>query len=477
MANPTARPGPAAGASSIDLRKLFMVSLLIGAAGILTGQWLQNILIAVSLPLAVMAIYIAIGFRLGSVDVILEQFSDSIYYLGFLFTLLALVASLYAFRADSLAIGQLVGNFALALVTTITGLASRIIITNFRSDEGSTRGRMRDELEQSTRHLILNARSFSLRLEALNNEIHFTLNTAIQEAAQALASNAADLQRQQQESAAAMTREVSDAGRLLASSVQQVQQQLTRIELPQDIFSARLHQPLGELTERFSEQQRAIDALMAQHSGVLERASEVNQALQGTAEQINALQAAIAGLSQRLNDDQRARDEIARLSEQMRSLLAQQQQLSDGMGRQANHASRAAASLETLVNDIDGMRSGVSKTTDALSNSGQQISQLVTHLSANAGRSESISNNIGHIADTLQQARQQIEPITAIGDHLQQQLGRYVDIEQLSQTQLTLLTQHQQELEQILAASRDSLRQVNQHYIDAARYVSERLSE
>lgn len=454
-----------------------MVSLLIGAAGILTGQWLGNIIIAVSLPLAVMAIYIAIGFRLGTVDVILEQFADSIYYLGFLFTLLALVVSLYAFRADSLAIGQLVGNFALALVTTITGLASRIIITNFRSDEGSARRQLRDELEQSSRQLILNARSFSLRLEALNNEVHFTLNNAIKEASAALAANAAGLQQQQQDSAAAMTREVRDAGRMLVSSVQDVQQQLARIELPQDIFSARLHQPLGELTQRFSEQQTAIDALMAQHSGVLEHATEVNQGLQGTAEQINTLQTAVDGLNQRLQADQQARDQIAQLGEQMRALLARQQQLSDSMGQQADSASRAGDGLAALVSDIDNMRARVTETSDALSSGGQQLGQVVNRFTADADRSATISSNIAQIADTLQQAQQQLQPIANIGDQLQQQANRFADIGQLSQAQLTLMSQHQQELEQILAASRDSLQQVNQHFVEAARYVSERLGE
>ena len=475
-ANPAHQARPAR-ASSIDLRRLFLVSLVIGAAGILTGQWLGNILIAVGLPLAVMAIYIAIGFRLGTVDVILEQFADSIYYLGFLFTLLALVVSLYAFRADNLAIGQLVGNFALALVTTITGLASRIIITNFRSDEGSARRQLRDELEQSTRQLILNARSFSLRLEALNNEVHFTLNNAIQDASRGLAASAATLQQQQQDSAALMTREVSDAGRMLVSSVQDMQQQLARIDLPQDIFSARLHQPLGELTERFNEQQTAIDALMAQHSGVLERATEVNQGLQGTAEQINTLEAAISGLAQRLGDDQRARDDIARLGEQMRALLSQQQQLSDSMGHQADSANRAGEGLAALVKDLDGIRSHVNQTSDALSAGGQQLGQVVASFSADAKQSEAIHNNIGHIADTLQQARQQLEPIADIGDQLQQQASRYADIEQLSKAQLDLMSQHQQELEQILAASRDSLQQVNRHFVDAARYVSDRLGD
>jgi len=477
MASPKAGPARTPGASSIDLRKLFMASLLIGAVGILAGQWLGNIIIAVSLPLAVMAIYIAVGFRLGTVDVILEQFADSIYYLGFLFTLLALVVSLYAFRADSLAIGQLVGNFALALVTTITGLASRIIITNFRSDEGSARRQLRDELEESTRQLILNARSFSLRLEALNNEVHFTLNNAIQEASRGLAASATTLQQQQQDSAAAMTREVSDAGQTLAHSVQQVQQQLARIELPQDIFSARLHQPLDELTQRFSQQQQAIDALMAQHSGVLERATEVNTGLQHSAAHIDTLEAAIAGLAQRLDDDQRARADIAQLSEQMRSLLAQQQRLSESMGQQADSTDRATAGLAALITDMDGIRGQLAASSDALVQGGEQIGAVVANLSADADRSEAINSNIGLIANALQQAREQLEPITGIGDQLQQQSSRYADIEQLSQAQLTLLKQHQQELEQILAASRDSLQQVNQHFVEAARYVSDRLGD
>ena len=51
------------------------------------------------------------------------------------------------------------------------------------------------------------------------------------------------------------------------------------------------------------------------------------------------------------------------------------------------------------------------------------------------------------------------------------------DIERLSREQLAMLQQHQTDMEQTLASSRETLTAVNRHFVDAVEYVSERLGE
>ena len=79
----------------LDIRKIFLATLVLGALSIVLPQAFGYNKLSVVLPLALMAAYAAIGYRRSKDSPFLEQFADSVYYLGFLFTLIALVISLY----------------------------------------------------------------------------------------------------------------------------------------------------------------------------------------------------------------------------------------------------------------------------------------------------------------------------------------------------------------------------------------------
>ena len=126
----------------LDIRKIFLGALAFGVVGIVLPQSFGYNFLSVVIPLALMAIYAGIGYHRGKDSPFLEQFADSVYYLGFLFTLIALVVSLYHYRSDSMALDAIIANFSLALTTTIFGLAVRIYINNFQVDLRSAERQM-----------------------------------------------------------------------------------------------------------------------------------------------------------------------------------------------------------------------------------------------------------------------------------------------------------------------------------------------
>ncbi len=71
------------------------------------------------------------GYQLEKQSGQQEQFADSIYYLGFLFTLISLAAALFYLSGPELDLAHLVSKFGLALATTILGLAIRVALVNF----------------------------------------------------------------------------------------------------------------------------------------------------------------------------------------------------------------------------------------------------------------------------------------------------------------------------------------------------------
>ena len=108
---------------------LFGFSILAGIAAILIGTNIENVWINIAVPLAVMAYY-SYTLNQDDSDVLSrEQKADSVYYMGFIFTLVAMTASLVVLAQGEgeINIRSVVDNFGLALATTIFGLTIRII--------------------------------------------------------------------------------------------------------------------------------------------------------------------------------------------------------------------------------------------------------------------------------------------------------------------------------------------------------------
>lgn len=106
---------------SDKLLRVFVLFILAGVALIrLKVPWWGLVLLMVG--------YLFIGIAMDRAGSIVEMRADSIYYMGFLFTLLALVV-------DSLLVNEgkpSVARFNIALTTTIFGLTARFVLSSFR---------------------------------------------------------------------------------------------------------------------------------------------------------------------------------------------------------------------------------------------------------------------------------------------------------------------------------------------------------
>jgi hypothetical protein len=81
-----------------------------------------------------------------------DQAGDNLYYMGFLFTLTSLGVSLYQFNA-SRAAEEIVQNFGIAIGSTITGIALRVIFNQMRRDPVEVERTMRLELAEAARRV------------------------------------------------------------------------------------------------------------------------------------------------------------------------------------------------------------------------------------------------------------------------------------------------------------------------------------
>lgn len=138
---------PEAGEARRQHRNAWSWILAIGAAFIvvanLFGWW--PLLIA-----AILSVFMVMfGMSVREIEVSSDSKGDSVYYLGLLFTFIALIAALVAFDwgSDASRTIGIIRNFGIALVTTIVGLTGRVLYTMSGDAPGDLEEAIRGDLE------------------------------------------------------------------------------------------------------------------------------------------------------------------------------------------------------------------------------------------------------------------------------------------------------------------------------------------
>ena len=103
-------------------------------------------------PVAIMLAYALLIWLARNLRLRDDQAGDNLYYMGFLFTLTSLGVSLYQFTATRAA-EEIVQNFGIAIGSTITGIALRVIFNQMRQDPVEIERTMRLELAEAARRV------------------------------------------------------------------------------------------------------------------------------------------------------------------------------------------------------------------------------------------------------------------------------------------------------------------------------------
>lgn len=113
-----------------SLQIQFLIIFLLGSLIIWLNLFPAIIQIGVSALL--MFVFVIINFnKTRSIPIVRGVFADSVYYLGFLFTFVALVVAMMELTEEGFDIESIVGSMGPALITTVIGMAFRIYFTQF----------------------------------------------------------------------------------------------------------------------------------------------------------------------------------------------------------------------------------------------------------------------------------------------------------------------------------------------------------
>ncbi len=351
-----------------NLRALFLIFLSAGAAGIMAGWLIEQLLpwlgfaVTVLAPTASMGIYIYYGVSLDRSNRASEPFADSIYYLGFLLTLVALIFSMFSITSGVVNTGGLVFRFGIALVTTVIGLGARTYFANFRVTPEDELSRLRDEEATSARKLRNKYRELSevmtLQMEALKTSLQ-KANADVEEASDSLADSASSLEESvsasvsrvdqsfgrleetTSEFSSGLGRSMEEASSRLKQAGEDLQEKANSVELPPDLFTSQFEGPASNYAEALEELTRKAE----DHSEAISELKTSNRQLSSS----------ITEITEELGDaSSRNADSIDEATSELQELLGR---LADIESRFGNVANALTQHEEVVADAIDALTS------------------------------------------------------------------------------------------------------------------------
>ncbi len=169
---------PSLADTRIDL-VVFVLSFLAGLVAYLvlhlTGQaqWTTTTVLVL-----LMIVYAVVASRVPKLRIRLDQAGDNAYYLGLLFTLVSMAVALYEFGnsidatgAESSSAQKIIGNFGVALASTITGIFLRLLLHQMRVDPADVEGMTRIELADASQKVRAKLESVSIDMGRFHDEL------------------------------------------------------------------------------------------------------------------------------------------------------------------------------------------------------------------------------------------------------------------------------------------------------------------
>jgi hypothetical protein len=289
-------------------------------------------------------IYVSHDSEMSTQEV--SQFADSVYYLGFVYTLLALCAVLLDFDSSDVS-NSIVARFALALLTTLIGLVARVYLVNFRASF--------DEALSAAEHdLFIAVQKFRSLLETnlssmdvLGKQISTVLAESID--------SQSEVTKRSSETNHQIVRESLDAHQ---QSIVDLKRRMNAVSIPPDLVTQKLAPTLDSLEETIRGMNVSISGLVAEQEGTLKKISSNSARVTRHSKSLDEVESQMGELTGRLVSASAAIDglqtSVESLGTTLESYLGQFELMQNGMDAQTETMSQYKTNLEKNV--LEGQR-------------------------------------------------------------------------------------------------------------------------
>ncbi len=229
-----------------SVKNIFIISLFVGALGIISGVLFNSTAISLLIPMSVMAFYIYITLTKDT-DLPITVVGDSYYYQGFVFTLIALMASLFSLGInEQVNMNSMVASFGAALITTIIGLVARLYVTSFSIEAQKRREHLENQIEKSLD-------KFSAQIDTLTQQVVTSINKVHAQTENTLTETLSNYSDINSKVLNEYKDTMSSNMELINQGMETVSLKLSNIELSPDIISKPLNKTLKDLLKPLSE--------------------------------------------------------------------------------------------------------------------------------------------------------------------------------------------------------------------------------
>ncbi len=469
------------------IRRMFIAALIGGVFGVCLPQFYNFPLLAVFIPMTCMGLYTWVGYLFSRNTLFLEQFGDSVYYLGFLLTLVALVISLYFYQGgDTLKSGLLISNFSLALLTTIFGLSVRIYINNFKVDIRSAETHMMTEIEYAANELIRKAKIISMQLDVSHKETQIAIKSSIEHAAEGIHQTALTVQDYAKSGAIALNKNIQEANQSVKNATQAFEKNLLDIKLPEEIFSDKLSRPLDRLVIRLDEMQFQLKKINERQDTIDRNAQNIAVSMNQTVTDLHLFSDSINGFNQKLNANANINESLVSLLNEVSSLSEKTIGISENLTRQTEQSSEAMHNFTKLVSAVNSLPNELETMSFRINQSSAQVSETFKTFGDNTQSGVKIGQDLQDIASALGNTKETITQISEFGLHVTSTLNRLEsfngmiaqhtqllsDMGGVARLDIDLAKEHQVEMSKILQKSRKSLLHMQQDFAQGANNIS-----
>ena len=207
-----------------------------------------------------MAVYIFYAYAVDRDAFETTQFADSVYYQGFMFTLVALMVSLYAYAqaakgtSGEMELVAITSRFGVALMTTLVGLGTRIYLVHFRASGEDSLEKAEKSLSRAAQNLRVHLNQLSIDTVAQNAALNKSLREAIDTSASALSGAINTSSVTLTKATERLGEDVGSASRGLSEEIADIVKSARSlkesIEIPQKIIADKLA-PVSSEAERW----------------------------------------------------------------------------------------------------------------------------------------------------------------------------------------------------------------------------------
>jgi len=323
-----------------SLRKIFVATLIFGTVFVILGSYSGFYSIGFMGPICLMILYIAFGRYINRGKILSEQFADSCYYLGFLFTLVALTVSLFSIKEEYNS-STLIWNFALALFTTIMGLGYKVYLSNFHDTAEDSQKRAEGELTEAINAYIDTIETARTSVDIYINELTSTGKKVVDSTIDNINKSSEVLLKFNKELIENVGKTIVKSNVVLYDNIkttynmlnegveelissldntcEELNNKVNTIKFPDDIFISNLSEPIKNLEKslsavnnNFKKEITVQEKLLETSTALTEKfdlisagSEETSQELNSLITQINKLKAILSDLGQSYNHDRK----------------------------------------------------------------------------------------------------------------------------------------------------------------------------